>query len=309
VQGSAEHTPVLSGPVAEFLAVQPGDFVVDATVGLGGHAALLAASMSGAGTLLGLDVDAANLEEANRRLAGVAPRVVLQRRNFAELPAILEELGGERVDVILADLGTSSSQLDDPSRGLSFQSDGPLDMRLDDRSTTTAADLVNRLREEELADLIYHYGQDRASRRIARRICQARHRRRLTRTSELAAAVASAVGVDPDSRKSKIHPATRTFQALRVAVNGELEALDRLLECAPRCLRPGGRIGVISFHSLEDGRVKRDFQRRKNEGLYRVVTKKPVIADPQERQANPRSRSAKLRVAVRTDKTVGIAGN
>jgi 16S rRNA (cytosine1402-N4)-methyltransferase len=204
------------------------------------------------------------------------------------------------VDVIFADLGLSSSQLDDPSRGFAFSQDGPLDMRMDDRLTTTAADLVNRLREQELADIIYAYGQERHSRRIARQICVARRKQRITRTRQLAEAVAAGVRVDPASRRSRIHPATRTFQALRIAVNDELGALDALLACAPHHLKPGGRMGVISFHSLEDGRVKRDFSRRKAEGLYSIVTKKPVVPDQQERKQNPRSRSAKLRVAVRT---------
>jgi 16S rRNA (cytosine1402-N4)-methyltransferase len=286
------------------LAVQPGDFVVDATVGAGGHAVLLGAAAGPGGTILGLDVDGAILPKARERLAELPGRVILQQRNFAELPEALGDLGVDLVDVILADLGVSSVQLGDASRGFSFLADGPLDMRMDPNLTGTAADLVNGLRESELADLIYQNGQEHLSRRIARRICAARHGGRITRTSQLAQVIASAVRVDPASRRSKIHPATRTFQALRIAVNDELGSLDRLLESAPRHLKPGGRIGVISFHSLEDGRVKTHFRQQRAAGIYDVSTKKPVIADQEEKKANPRSRSAKLRVAVRTDKDI-----
>lgn len=304
VDQAAGHTPVLSRVVCELLAVQPGAFVVDATVGPGGHAVLLAGLTGENGTLLGLDVDEASLPVAGERLADLPTRVILRQRNFAELPEVLAEVGAARVDVILADLGVSSTQLDDPNRGFSFSADGPLDMRMDQSLSTTAADLVNRLGEWELADLIYQNGQERLSRRIARRICTARREGRITRTRQLADLVASAVGVDPSSRRSKIHPATRTFQALRIAVNYELDSLEALLDCAPGCLKAGGRIAVISFHSLEDGRVKASFRRNKAAGWYEVVTKKPVTADREERQANPRSRSAKLRVAIRTDREI-----
>jgi len=304
VDQAAGHTPVLTREVCELLAVQPGAFVVDATVGWGGHATLLARLAGEHGTLLGLDVDGASLSVAGERLADLPARVILRQRNFAELPEVLAEVGAAHVDVILADLGVSSSQLDDPNRGFSFSADGPLDMRMGEGLGTTAADLVNRLGESELADLIYQNGQEHRSRRIARRICAARRGGRITRTRQLADLVASAVGVDPSSRRSKIHPATRTFQALRIAVNNELDSLEALLDWAPGCLKAGGRIAVISFHSLEDGRVKASFRRNKAAGLYEVVTKKPVTADREERQANPRSRSAKLRVAIRTDREI-----
>ncbi len=304
---SDKHIPVLAKLVGELLAVRQGDVVVDATVGLGGHAALLAASAGASGTLLGLDVDPNNLELAKQHLAESDATVVLLRGNFAELDAGLAEAGLEKADVILADLGVSSTQLDEPERGFSFASDGPLDMRMDERLQTTAADLVNRLREEELANILYQNAQERQSRRIARRICTARKDKRITRTLRLAGIVASAMNVDPSSRRSKIHPATRTFQALRIAVNDELGALDTLLEIAPRHLKPGGRIGVISFHSLEDGRVKANFRANKSAGIYQIVTKKPLVADAEEREANPRSRSAKLRVAIRTENEIGDA--
>lgn len=300
----ARHTPVLTEAVGELLAPGVGQIVVDATVGLAGHAMMFTEWIGSAGTLIGLDVDAANLAVAERRLAGAPCKVLLVRRNFAELDEVLASAGLGGADVVFADLGVSSTQLDDPERGMSFQHDGPLDMRMDDRLTTTAADLVNALRENELADLIYINGQERFSRRIAKRICWARRDKRITTTGELVRVVCNALDVDPTSRRSKIHPATRVFQALRIEVNRELDCLGTLLAKAPELLNPNGRIGVISFHSLEDGMVKRDFRARKSEGLYEIVTKRPVVADASERSANRRSRSAKLRVARRTERAV-----
>jgi len=299
VDSDPRHTPVLVTPVLELVAPGVGDVVVDATIGLGGHARLFAEAIGPDGLLVGLDVDEGNLRVAEQALAGVACRCVFKRANFTDLAGVLASVGAESVDVLFADLGLSSAQLDDPMRGFSFRHDGPLDMRLDQRLTTQATDLVNRLKEDELADLFYFNAQERLSRRIAKRICHARRENRIRTTQRLSEIVCDAVGVNPNSRKSKIHPATRVFQALRIAVNGELDALDTLLREAPPLLRSGGRIGVIAFHSLEDGRVKRDFRARKSAGLYEIVTKRPVIADGDERVANPRSRSAKLRVAKR----------
>jgi 16S rRNA (cytosine1402-N4)-methyltransferase len=293
------HQPVLVRETCELLAVRAGDVVLDATVGLGGHARVLAEASGPAGRMIGLDVDPSNLEWAGRRLAGVDCRVHLVKANFADIASVLPTLGVSRVDVLFADLGVSSPQLDEPARGFSFQHDGPLDMRLDPELDATAADLVNRLKEKELGDLIYFNAQERAARRIARRICEARREGRITTTRRLADLVAGAVGAHPGSRKLKIHPATRTFLALRIAVNNELGNLSALLQQAPDVLAPGARFGVIAFHSVEDKPVKDDFRRRKNERLYRIVTKKPVTASPAERKANPRSRSAKLRVAQR----------
>jgi len=293
------HIPVLAEPVLELLSPAGGQVVVDATVGLAGHAELLAQRLDRGGLLIGLDVDDGNLERAGARLSGVRPRVVLRRENFAELANVLSELGVARADIILADLGISSAQLDDADRGFSFLRDGPLDMRMDTRASRTAADLVNRLREDELSDLIYQNSQEHFSRRIARRICEGRRNQRITTTARLAELVSSALRVDPRSRRSKIHPATRTFQALRIAVNDELGNLSRLLEQAPGCLNAGGRVGIISFHSLEDGLVKRSFLEQRQAGVYEIVTKRPVVASAEERAANPRSRSAKLRVAGR----------
>ncbi len=294
------HTPVLPGEVVELLAPDPGDAIVDTTVGAGGHARLLAQAIGPGGVFCGLDVDAAALDITRARLADCPCRVTLHRSNFADLGPVLDAAGISAVDVVLADLGVSSMQLGDPERGFSFAADGPLDMRMDDRLEGRATDLVNSLGERQLADLIYHYSQERFSRRIAKRICRVRRDGRITTTRQLADVVCKALGVVPHSRRSKIHPATRTFQALRIAVNDELDALEKLLEQAPQYLKPGGRIGVIAFHSLEDGMVKRDFRRRKAAGVYEIVTKRPVVAGEEERISNPRARSAKLRVARRT---------
>lgn len=261
------------------------------------------------GVLIGIDVDPANLATAEQALKDAPCKVVLVRENHVHLDAVLGSAGIEGVDVLFADLGVSSTQLDDAMRGFSFRHDGPLDMRMDDSLTGTACDLVNGLREKELSDLLYHLSQERFSRRIAKRICQARRDKRITRTSELVRVVCGALGVDPESRKSRIHPATRVFQALRMAVNDELGALSGMLAKAPEFMKPGGRVGVIAFHSVEDGLVKRDFRRRKSEGVYDILTKRPVIADSEERAANRRSRSAKLRVARRTSKPLKSIGS
>jgi len=300
----AGHTPVLLAEVLEYVAVRPGDVIVDATVGLGGHTRELAARAGPGGLVIGLDVDPRNLEETRRRLRDPPADVRLHHANFRELPEVLAREGVDRVDALLADLGVASTQLDEPARGFSFRHDGPLDMRMDPRLETSAADLVNRLKERELSDILFFNAQETKSRRIARRLCEARKRKRITTTRALVEVVCAALSVNPDSRKSKIHPATRTFQALRMAVNDEIGALAALLQAAPALLAPGGRIGVISFHSVEDKPVKLDFRQRKNERVYDILTKKPVTASDREREANPRSRSAKLRVAVRLDDDV-----
>ena len=281
------------------MAPQRGETVLDATVGLGGHARLLGEVLGPTGMLIGLDVDPTNLELARATLDGLACRVKLLQGNFAAVAEALDSIGVKGVDILLADLGVSSTQLENADRGMSFQLDGPLDMRMDPRLKVTAADLVNRLKDRELGDILYHNAQEFAARRISRRICEVRREGRITTTKRLAEIVARAVRVDPKSRRSKIHPATRTFQALRIAVNDETRCLESLLEAAPDVLRPGGRIGIIAFHSGEDRPVKLDFRRRKNEEMYSVVTKKPVVPSAEERRSNPRSRSAKLRVAIR----------
>jgi 16S rRNA (cytosine1402-N4)-methyltransferase len=304
--------------------------VVDCTVGLGGHAGALLRAR-GDLRVIGLDVDEGNLAVARGRLGTPWPdtqpgaavphtgpwlapcgsdsgplagargsdlgRVTLVRANFADLGQVLAELGVGKVGGILADLGVSSNQIGDAARGLSFDVDGPLDMRLDATLSTTAADLVNGLGEGELADLLYLQSQERHSRRIAKRICQARRQGRLNSTVALARLVAAAVGQDPDSRRSRIHPATRTFMALRMSVNHETRSLEKLLAQAPQWLATGGRVAIISFHSVEDRLVKEDFRERSRAGAYRLLTKKPLTASPEEAASNPRSRSAKLRAA------------
>ena len=262
---------------------------VDCTTGAGGHTSRIAAAVGSTGRVIALDQDAAMLELARPRLVGLP--VELVHANFDQLPEVLERVGLTQVDGVFADLGFCSAQLDDPARGLSFRTDGPLDMRLDTTAGATAADLVNTLSERALADLIFEYGEERHSRRIARRIVE---RRPFQTTAALAEAVKFSVPLTADSRR--IHPATRTFQALRVAVNDELGALERLLAVLPRVVRVGGRAGVISFHSLEDRRVKHEFRKR---DVWRPLTKKPVEAGDDETARNPRARSAKLRVAER----------
>ncbi len=290
------HVPVLADEVVTHFGGLNDQVIVDCTVGLGGHAALLL-EHNPAMRVIGLDVDEDNLATAGERLAGYGERVRLVRANFADLDEALVGVGVSQVGGVLADLGVSSSQLADSERGLSFEVDGPLDMRLDRRGGRTAADLVNGLAEGALADLLYVQSQERQSRRIARRICQVRRQGRLNSTVMLARLVASAVGQDPASRRGRIHPATRTFMALRMAVNGETAALGRLLEQAPRRLSTGGRVGIVSFHSVEDRMVKEDFRTRSRAGEYRLLTKKPIVAGAEEKSENPRSRSAKLRVA------------
>lgn len=283
------HLPVMPVEVLELLAPAEGEVWVDCTVGAGGHTALMAQKVAPSGRLIGLDRDVAMLELARPRLVNLP--VTLVQASFDQLSDILLSLRVEKVDGVLADLGICSDQLDDPGRGLSFQGDGPLDMRMDPGGGSTAADLLARLNERELADLIFQYGEERFSRRIARKIVERRRNNPIRTTAELADLVRSCV---PRSRG--IDPATRTFQALRIAVNDELAALESLLKQLPAVVRAGGRVGLISFHSLEDRRVK---QALRDAATWNVKTKKPVQAGDEEQRNNPRSRSAKLRVAVR----------
>ena len=289
------HQPVLPAEVVQLLAPSGGKVIVDCTVGLGGHAARLLDALGPGARLIGIDVDEGNLVEARRRLARFGRRVRLFRANFTELPTVMDQAGEATADVILADLGVSSSQLGDPSRGLSFSVDGPLDMRLDLSITTTAADLVNATGQKQLADLIYAFGQERYSRRIAAAIVAARRHKPIETTRQLEQIVFSAMPAPVRRTRRGVHPATRTFQALRIAVNGELENLDRLLELLLGFLGDGGRAAIISFHSLEDRRVKRAFAAWAADGAAKVLTKKPITPSPDEVATNPASRSAKLR--------------
>lgn len=285
------HVPVLVDEVLQWLEPQPGEIIVDGTVGGGGHARMLAERVLPGGRLVGLDRDRAALATAEQQLRGLP--VQLHHANFCDLPDVLKELGIERVDKVLLDLGVSSDQLADRERGFSFDSDGPLDMRMDTSQGEPAWKLLERLSADELADLIYRFGEERYSRRIARRIVQRRQQQPIRTAAELAQIVRACV---PPGRRRHFDPATRTFQALRIAVNAELESLRLALERVPACLRPGGRLAVISFHSLEDRLVKHAFR---SDPRLRPLTKKPVRPSEQEKLRNPRSRSARLRVAER----------
>jgi 16S rRNA (cytosine1402-N4)-methyltransferase len=287
------HQPVLLDEALELLAVTPGGFYVDGTVGLGGHAAEVLRRSAPGGRLLGLDRDPEALALARERLLEFGGRVRLEQADFREIP---QRLQGQAAPAgVLLDLGVNSVQLDTPERGFSFRSDGPLDMRMDRGGGATAADVVNGLPEQELADLIYRYGEERASRRIARDIVNARRRRRLRTTAELAELVRRAAG---RSRRPGLDPATRTFQALRIHVNRELERLGDALREIAAALAPGGRLAVIAFHSLEDREVKQAFRALHLQG-YRLLTKKPLRPGDDEVRRNPRARSARLRGLVR----------
>ena len=290
----AGHVPVLLAETLELLAVRPGGLFVDGTVGLGGHASAVLRASAPDGRLLGLDRDGETLARARERLAEFGDRARLEQGDLREIP---ERLGDERADGILLDLGVSSVQLDEKERGFSFQAEGPLDMRMDRRAGPTAADLVNRMRERDLADLLYEYGEEPASRRIARAIVFARERQRITTTTELADIVRRAA---PRSRRPGLHPATRTFQALRIRTNQELEGLGEAMERAATRLKPGGRMAVIAFHSLEDRAVKEAFRSLAGRG-FRLLTKKPVRPTEAEVRRNPRARSARLRAVTREE--------
>lgn len=296
------HVAVLPNEVLAALAPAPGQTVVDATVGVGGHAALLAEWIGPTGRLIGLDQDPGMLRLAQPRLEATRTPFTLVHANFEQLRAVLNELQVPAVDGVLADLGFCSDQVEAPERGLSFQQEGPLDMRLDPTCGEPAAALLKRLSERELADLFWRFGEERFSRRIARTIVEMRRRAPLETTTQLAELVRRLVP-RPRGKRPSIDPATRVFQALRIAVNDELGALERLLKALPICLKPGGRAAIVSFHSLEDRLVKRAFQQRR---LWEVLTKKPVQATEEEVRNNPRARSAKLRAAVlRTDQGEG----
>jgi 16S rRNA (cytosine1402-N4)-methyltransferase len=306
----ASHVPVLLKEAIDFLAVGRGGTYIDATVGLGGHSYEIAKRLGAPGHLIGLDKDPAALRRAAAVL-GVRssvfgktgdsepdtqdprpdwPKITLLHRSFAE---IADGVQAATIDGILADIGVSSLQLADPARGFSFQAEGPLDMRMDPQSERTAEQVVNHLDERQLADVIYEFGEERRSRRIARAICRSRPIRSTAHLAEVISAAARPM------KSERIHPATRTFQALRIFVNRELDDLKALLEAAPRILKPGGRVVIISFHSLEDRIVKDVFREGVQKGLFTVLTKKPVTATEEECDRNPRARSAKLRAAER----------
>ena len=293
-RGVVGHVPVLLKEAIDFLAVQRGGTYLDATVGLGGHSLEIARRLGAPGHLIGFDKDPTALERARARLTALPeeqPQVTLIHGSFAEVG---ERIAPASLDGLLADLGVSSLQIDDPARGFSFQAEGPLDMRMNPMSGETAEQVVNRIDERELADVIYEFGEERRSRRIARAIVRSRP---IRTTKQLVEVISTAAR---PMKHERIHPATRTFQALRIFVNRELDDLKALLEAAPRVLKPGGRLVVISFHSLEDRIVKDALREGAKQGWYRLLTKKPVTATELEIDRNPRSRSAKMRAAERT---------
>ena len=298
------HVPVLLHEVLDGLALRPGSDVIDGTLGGGGHAQAILEATAPSGRLLGLDADGSAVTRGRQRLAQFGSRVILAQANF-DLMAIVAGAYHFVPDAILLDLGLSSYQLDDGGRGFSFQGEGPLDMRFDPQHGRPAADLVNTLDEASLADVIYRYGEERHARRIARAIVKARP---LTSTRALATLIERTVG----GSHERIHPATRTFQALRIAVNDELGVLERVLPQAVTLLRPGGRLAVIAFHSLEDRAVKQFMQQEARDCIcppkipvcvcghrarVQLITRKPIMADEHEIEMNPRSRSARLRIA------------
>jgi 16S rRNA (cytosine1402-N4)-methyltransferase len=296
------HTPVLLEEVVQALRPHPHGVYVDATVGEGGHAEGILRASAPSGRLLGIDRDAEVLERARRRLAAFGTRVDMVHGHSAEIRPILESMQMAEVDGILLDLGVSSYQLETAGRGFSFLREGPLDMRMDRTTEPTAATLVNTLGESDLMNVIRGYGEEHRARRIARAILRARRLAPLQTTQELAIIVTQAI--PPRARPRHIHPATKTFQALRIAVNQELARLEESLSAAIACLRPGGRLCVIAYHSLEDRIVKRTMQSHTSsppEGSARVrlLTKKPITCTLSERQVNPRARSGKLRVLER----------
>ena len=294
-----EHIPVLARTLVEQVNLPRDGVMVDATIGQGGHSLLFGRTLGPDGVIIALDVDKKSIQGAQIRTKDLACRVISIYGNFSEIGELVREQGVEKVDFILADLGLCSAQLADAEIGLSFQTDMPLDMRIDKRIKSSAADIVNKADQKSLADLIYKFGQERGSRRIARFIVRERQGRPIATTGQLAAIVCRALGRPGRKRKSRIHPATRTFQALRIAVNNELDNLERLLDSASELLAQKGRIAVISYHSLEDRLVKNNFKANEQAGIYKIITKKPIVPSREEIAENQRARSAKLRIAER----------
>lgn len=287
------HVPVMLDEVLEWLAPQPGQIIVDGTLGGAGHARILAERVGPQGCVVALDRDPNAIASADESIGDLPIRLVLA--NFSEIRSELDKLGIASVNSVLLDLGLSSDQLADRERGFSFDADGPLDLRFNPSVGQPASEIVNRMRCEALADLIYEFGEERLSRRIARRIADEREKRPIRTARQLADIVRRAVP-RPHTGRSRIDPATRTFQALRIAVNEELKSLEQALQNIPDCLCSNGRVAIISFHSLEDRRVKEAFR---SDPRLQVLTKKPLRPSEQEILHNPRARSAKMRVAAR----------
>jgi len=291
------HKPVLLETVLSYLKLKPGDIVLDGTVGSGGHAEAMLKAIGPQGFLIGLDQDEEALKRAQRRLEGVGGRFKLIQLNFRFLNQALSSLNFTKINAVLLDIGVSTDQLENPRRGFSFQQDGPLDMRMDQSQAQTAADLVNGLSQEELVMIFRQYGEERYAKQIAQVVARERVKKPFTTTGAFKKVVEEAVPTR--YRYGRIHPATRVFQALRIAVNDELGALEEILPKAFDCLDFGGKLCVISFHSLEDRIVKHFFVKQKAAGTGKIITKKPVQPSDQEIKSNPKSRSAKLRVIER----------
>ncbi len=291
----SRHTPVMLEEVISYLRLLPGKVIVDCTVGEGGHSEGILRKITPGGHLIGIDQDDDALNITRLRLSHFENSFSLFHDNFQNIRKVLSSCGISGVDGIVLDLGVSMLQLSSPERGFSFQEDGPLNMRMDKKAQITAFDLVNNLSEEEIANIIYTFGEERFSRRIARCIIRERNTCPITTTRQLAGLILEAMPAP--QRHKKIHPATRTFMALRIAVNRELEVLKTVLTEAVDLLKDNGIICVISFHSLEDRIVKHEFKAQTRNGRLKIITKKPVMASPQEQENNRKSRSAKLRVA------------
>ncbi|MFH1678753.1 MAG: 16S rRNA (cytosine(1402)-N(4))-methyltransferase RsmH [Candidatus Omnitrophota bacterium] len=291
------HKPVMYKEILEYFKLAPGMTVVDATVGCGGHSIKILEGIMPGGRIIAIDRDGESLEIAKIRLAEFREAVHLVHGNFRDLGSILGMYKIDKVDAILFDLGVSSAQLSNPERGFSFQLDGPLDMRMDRTSFIQAYDLINNLNEEEISSLLWSFGQERFHNRIAHRLVSERQKAPINSTSQVASIIMKAM--PRHYRFGRIHPATRSFQAIRIAVNRELEALNDGIKMAVDLLNPGGIIAVISFHSLEDRVVKLNFRSARSEEKLKIITPKPLQPQEEERADNPSSRSAKLRVAER----------
>jgi 16S rRNA (cytosine1402-N4)-methyltransferase len=292
------HIPVLLNSVLKTLDPRPGQIVVDCTLGLGGHSAPILSRVQPGGQLIGIDFDPDSIAIADAKLKTIGGHFSLHQNNFAALPNILMQLGIERVDAVLADLGVASPQIDDPARGFSYRHPGPLDMRMDPTRGKTAAVLINQISPKELESALLELGDETDAPRIVELIVEYRKKKPITTTEELTAIVCEARDFTlKRAAGAKLHPAARTFQALRILVNREMANLDRLLTVLPACLRPNGIAALISFHSGEDRRVKKSFREGFRDGTYCEISPDPVIADEAEEKENPRSRSAKLRWA------------
>ena len=292
------HIPVMLNEVIEYLNPVPGNIFIDGTLGLGGHAEVMLDIIGAKGRLIGIDRDAQALALAQENLKRYRGQCVFAHRNYRHIDQILAELSIQHVDRILLDLGLSSFQLNNPERGFSFRVEGPLDMRMDQDSYISAFDLVNSLSEKEISSILKDFGQERWHHRIARNIVQGRSRKPIETTKELSDMVLRAM--PRHSKRAKIHPATRTFQAFRIAVNRELEGLEEALDKCIDALTVGGRIGVISFHSLEDRIVKLKFRSLAKKGTLNLIVKKPLRPSDGEAKINSRARSARFRIAERT---------